>query len=364
MLKSLDRLEVGRLGTIRLESEHGVREARPSTACAGKGRRGGALGKYAADWQPAVCGDRLPAWAHTASWPDPPRPAPPRCHRWMSRWWSSAGRAQLPPSLPRSSSAPGCGPSWARRRGLSTLRATCLSRACRVRQCPPGRPHLAEQLGRGRAAPSVGRGSVGLPHSLRDASQHQTARGVAMAASLAFWLWPGRLPPPGRQAHPPLLAWAPTLSTMRCSRQPFCFHPRVQLFQDARGIPEQGASLMCCCAARSGGSRLGGPHHSAAATTLPVGRALRPTGTHPTPPHPTSSCLPPTQVLTYGIATAAVLRLVLIVAGVDIGGCGAGGPGQLQGLIRAGPAPSGCPLNGPLPCPLAPSCPAPCSGAV
>lgn len=33
-------------------------------------------------------------------------------------------------------------------------------------------------------------------------------------------------------------------------------------------------------------------------------------------------------MLTYGIATAAVLRLVLIVAGVDIGGCWAGDAGR------------------------------------
>lgn len=33
-----------------------------------------------------------------------------------------------------------------------------------------------------------------------------------------------------------------------------------------------------------------------------------------------TTCLPPClQVLTYGIATAAILRMVLIVAGVDIG---------------------------------------------
>lgn len=36
-------------------------------------------------------------------------------------------------------------------------------------------------------------------------------------------------------------------------------------------------------------------------------------------PPPCWPLLPPLQVLTYGIATAAILRLVLIVAGVDIG---------------------------------------------
>lgn len=46
------------------------------------------------------------------------------------------------------------------------------------------------------------------------------------------------------------------------------------------------------------------------------------------------------QVLTYGIATAAVLRLVLIVAGVDIGEAERGGAGSwwLSGGAKLGSA--------------------------
>ncbi len=49
--------------------------------------------------------------------------------------------------------------------------------------------------------------------------------------------------------------------------------------------------------------------------------AMQPCGTQTCP----AGLRPDLQVLTYGIATAAILRLVLIVAGVDIGEAGWGG---------------------------------------
>lgn len=220
---------------------------------------------------------------------------------------SSAPRAPPHPSSAPLPLAEASGPPWGRRRAPSTLRATCWSRACRVR--PP---------------------VCTLEQSFQGC---QSMHGICVVCVVVLWHL-RRLCPASALVHGAAFATCrhhvahPCPNPACClacrSGQPVCVHPRLLLLQDAGGVPAQGAR------------------------TPDRGRAVCQTSSNPNPPlswlccresrrqrawqqsvhtcrlrllaMARTTCLPPClQVLTYGIATAAILRMVLIVAGVDIG---------------------------------------------